>query len=201
MSAASAIHHLATAILRHGSTATVFFRALFGSVVAGPNVPGSTVILTTSNNASSGMDGFPTKQANLERVAIRVEQLAECYGSVYVSAELYQHPRCDAALMPSRVIVVDNAPLDLACSSRVCISLSSKHAYFLLDHDTPAGQLRDLSRRAAYTVDGDRGGWDSQQLVHISGTYNTKAKHGGRYVATLQREEWRQGDCVHLSPQ
>lgn len=41
---------------------------------------------------------------------------------------------------------------------------------------------------AAYTLGGDKGGLDSQQLVRVPGTFNTKAKHGGRFLVSLRRE-------------
>ena len=69
---------------------------------------------------------------------------------------------------------VDDAPLDLDCTFSVRTSPNSKHAYFLLDHDVPADQLRDLARRAAYALGADKSGWNSQQIVRVPGTFNAK---------------------------
>jgi hypothetical protein len=65
-------------------------------------------------------------------------------------------------------------------------SPGSRHGYFLLDQPLPAATVRELARRAAYGLGGDRSGWDSQQLVRVPGTWNTKTRHGGHFFVTLQ---------------
>lgn len=176
---------------RHTTAAETFFRALFGERRGWMELAWIDGDPDDRMHSTFGREWVSYDGTALERLVARVDQLAECYGNVYVSAQLYQSPRRNADVLPGRAVVVDDAPLDLACSFSVRTSPSSKHAYFLLDHDTGAEQLRDLSRRAAYAVGADRSGWDSQQLVRVPGTYNTKAKHGGRYLVTLQREQWR----------
>ena len=126
--------------------------------------------------------------SDVQRLNHRIAVLGRRYGNVYVSVNLYQQPSRNANVLPGRIVFVDDAPLDLDCSFSVRTSPSSKHAYFLLGEDVPADVLRDLARRAAYALGADKGGWDSQQLVRVPGTFNTKAKYGGRFLVALQAE-------------
>lgn len=139
---------------------------------------------------------WPAEEATIRS---RIASLAKTVGNVYVSAQLYEAKSRNSRVLPGRVVFVDDAPLDLECSFSVQTSPSSKHAYFVLDQDVPAETLRELARRAAYALGGDKGGWDSQQLVRAPGTHNTKAKHGGQFQVTLRRESGQRYTVERLS--
>lgn len=131
-------------------------------------------------------------------ICARIASLARSVGNVYLSAQLYEQPNRASRVLPGRVVFVDDAPLDLECTFSVQTSPSSKHAYFVLEQDALAETLRDLSRRAAYSLGGDKSGWDSQQLVRVPGTFNTKAKHGGHFPIVLQQESGKRYDVEQL---
>jgi hypothetical protein len=133
-----------------------------------------------------GRRWFAYAPERLAELVALAEELGGRYGNVYVSAHQYASPRRDAPVLPGRAIVVDDLPAEVPCSFSVQTSPRSRHGYFLLDGDAPPEELRELARRAAYSLGGDRGGWDAQQLVRVPGTFNTKAKHGGRFPVTLR---------------
>jgi hypothetical protein len=101
-------------------------------------------------------------------------------------------------VLPSQVIVIDDLPPDVPCAFSVQTSPGSRHGYFLLDQPIPAAERRALARRAAYTLGGDRGGWDAQQLVRVPGTVNTKARHGGHHVIHLTLGTRRRSSIAEL---
>lgn len=128
---------------------------------------------------------FDYAPERLEELLGQIEELSQQYGNVYVSAQLYTAPRRSAPIVPGRAVFVDDLQTGADCSASVNTSPCGQHGYFLLDRVVAGEMLRELAKRAAYCLGGDKGGWDSQQLVRLPGTFNTKARHGGRYPVTL----------------
>lgn len=170
---------------------TTFFRLLYGSATGHAEVAWIDGDPDDREHHRFGREWFAYAPERLSALRARVEELCRCFGNVYVSAQLYTRPSRQAATQSGRVIVVDDLPAGVACSFSVQTSPHSRHGYFLLDREANADELRDLARRAAYALGGDRGGWDTQQLVRVPGTLNTKARHGGRFRVRFQLEDQR----------
>ena len=124
----------------------------------------------------------------LPALLARITELAGRYGNVYVSAALYDGPRRAARTLPTRAIVVDDLPTGEPCSFSVETSPGRRQGYFLTTQLLASDRRADLARRAAYALGGDRSGWDRQQLVRVPGTFNTKARAGGRFLVHAQLE-------------
>ena len=141
---------------------------------------------------------FAYTPERLGKLLAKVEEKGRQYGNVYVSVSLYTARRRNAPVLPGQVLVVDDCPTDLPCSFSVQTSPGKCHGYFVLDQPASSDELSELAKRAAYALGGDKSGWDAQQLVRVPGTYNTKARHGGRHLVTLQLGTQRRYSAAEL---
>lgn len=141
---------------------------------------------------------FAYRPERLGKLLAQVEKKSRAYGNVYVSVHLYAARRRSAPVLPGHAIVVDDLPAGVPCSFSVQTSPARRHGYFLLSQPATGEELRELSKRSAYAYGGDKSGWDLQQLVRVPGTYNTKARHGGHHLVTLQLGTQRRYSAVEL---
>ena len=115
----------------------------------------------------------------LEALIKRTAELAKKYGNVYTSITLYREPKRDKAqALPGRVVFVDDAPPG-SYTYTLKTSPDREQAFIILDQAADVASREAIARRLSRTA--DKSGWDITQLARVPGTFNTKARAGGRY--------------------
>lgn len=180
------------------TAAALFFRLLYGRSEGYLELAWIDGDPDDRKGSIFGRTWFAYRPERLDKLLAKVEEKSRQYGNVYVSVHLYAARRRSAPVLPGRAIVVDDLPAGVPCSYSVPTSPSRRHGYFLLSQPAASEELRELSKRAAYAYNGDKSGWDLQQLVRVPGTYNTKARHGGRHLVTLQLSTQRRYSAAEL---
>lgn len=167
------------------SATALFFKLIYGSISGWIELSAIEGDPDDREHCRFHQDWFPYNPQQLSTLLARVDELGQRYGNVYVSANVYRRPRRDAEIKPGRVVFVDDLPDGTEASFTVRTSPDRQQGYFLLDTDAPIEVRHDLARRAAAALGGDKSGADDQQIVRVPGTYNTKARAGGRHLVTL----------------
>src|SRR5262249_38187602 len=119
-----------------------------------------------------------------ERLETLIEQIAGLvrrYGNVYTSITLYARPeRTKDAALDGRAIFVDDAP-PASYTYTLQTSRDREQAIIILDRTADTATREKTARRLAHSG-ADKSGWDITQLARVPGTFNTKARTGGRYT-------------------
>ena len=115
----------------------------------------------------------------LEALIARIAELVKRHGNVYTSITLYAAPKRDKAqALPGRVVFVDDAPPG-SYTYTLKTSPDREQAFIILDQAADVSSRETIARRFSRTA--DKSGWDITQLARVPGTFNTKARAGGRY--------------------
>ena len=115
----------------------------------------------------------------LEALIARIAELVKRHGNVYTSITLYAAPKRDKAqALPGRVVFVDDAPPG-SYTYTLQTSPDREQAFIILDQAADVASREAIARRLSRTA--DKSGWDITQLARVPGTFNTKARAGGRY--------------------
>jgi hypothetical protein len=130
------------------------------------------------------------QQETLEKLDAEVERLTQEFGNVYVSASTYA-TQSRGTPQGGRVVWIEDAPypedprVPVPYSFYVRTGTGPGHGYYVLDHDVSPSEREYAARTLAAALGSDRSGSDSQQLVRVPGSNNTKAKHGGTFPVQM----------------
>ena len=126
--------------------AAQFFRLIYGNVSGWIGLSATEGDPDDRQRCRFHQDWFAYSPGQLGNLLAEVDTLAQRYRNVYVSVNVYERPRRDAAMKPGRAIFVDDLPAGTPASFTVQTSPDRQQGYFLLDYTTPIEVRRDLSR-------------------------------------------------------
>jgi hypothetical protein len=172
----------------HRDQARAHFRAMFGDQAGWLELSAIEGDPDDRQHCRFHMGWFDYAPERIDTLIERIADLVHRYGNVYTSITLYSEPlRNKEKALPGRVVFVDDAqPGSYTYTTQT--SRDREQAFVILDQlvdvTTREAFARRLSRNGA-----DKSGWDITQLARVPGTFNTKARTGGRY----ERRCWVRG--------
>ncbi|MEN9934318.1 MAG: RepB DNA-primase from phage plasmid, partial [Chloroflexota bacterium] len=116
----------------------------------------------------------------LETAAAYAVELRDRWGNVYTTRTTFRAKQATKEnANPSRLIFVDDAPEDAPLPWSLYLRTGRGPGQGFLKCDKPTTQAD--ARGVAVALLGDRSGSNENKVLRIPRTFNTKAKHGGRF--------------------